>query len=237
MGGPQGPMQPPMMQPPMRPARKGVSRAVPVVVSAGLAVGVFCGLLFGLGTGEPADAKPTDTTSDGSGSATVTMGETTAGSAVVAPVVAIAGSAIAPVAAAGSGSAAVAMGSGSAAPAAGSGAGSAAVAAVAGKPIHVSLDIDPESAAISASMSVDGTALAGPTADVPAGTKQVHVKVVAPGFHTFDENFDIVSVNGAATVKVKLRKREATPPSTGGTPSNGGSHAPKNKPKPGMIDI
>jgi hypothetical protein len=230
-----------MMQSPMRPARKGVSRAVPVVVSAGLAVGVFCGLLFGLGTGEPADAKPADSSSEGSGSATVTMGETTAGSAVVAPVVATAGSATAPVTAAGSGSAAVAMGSGSAAPAAGSGSAVAAAAgsaaALAAKPIHVSLDIDPASAAISAAMSVDGTALAGPSADVPAGTKQVRVKVIAPGFHTFDENFDIVAVNGAATVKVKLRKREATPPSTG-TPSNGGSHSTKpNKPKPGMIDI
>jgi len=239
----QGPMMggmPPI--PPTRGPRRGTSRAVPVVVSAGLAVGVFCGLLFGLGTGDKADAKPStgnnlkhDADGVDPNAAPAGLGASTV-APTTGPAKPAAGSG------GGIGSAVVAMagtGSGSA----GSAAGSAAA-----KTMKITIDIDPDTVAGSATIKIDGKAITGKTAEVPADTKQIHVQINADGYHSYDANIDVSGTSGDEhDVKVKLLKRAtgAAPSSPGfGGASTGGNHVPTAPPKPpkkptnnGIIDI
>ena len=229
--------------PPTRGPRRGTSRAVPVVVSAGLAVGVFCGLLFGLGTGDKADAKPSTGTNvkheaDGSsgvdpGAAPAGLGATTVSPTAPVKVGSAAGSG------GGIGSAVVAM--------AGTGSGSAAGSA-APKTMKITIDIDPDAAATTAAIKIDGKAITGKTADVAPDTKQVHVQVTADGYHSVDMNVEVAgAVGDEHDVKIKMLKRatSSAPSSPGfGGASTGGNHVPTAPPKPpkpkpnnGIIDI
>ena len=218
-----------MMQPPPRPPRQGTSKAVPVVVSAGLAVGVFCGLLFGLGTGDKASAEPPKTV-------------TAVHKPDDAPVPVATKPTPPPppppkVVAAGSGSAGSGGGIGSATVAL---AGSAATPAA--KAMKLTLTIEPDAAAQVAVISIDGKQITGMSTDVPLATKQIHVLVIATGFHSIDQKVDLKD-GDEATVALKMVKRAAGGPSPGfGGPSTGGNHVPTTPPKPkkpssGIIDI
>ena len=58
---------------------------------------------------------------------------------------------------------------------AGTGSGSAAGRRV--KTMKITVDIDPDVAATTAAIKIDGKAITGKTTDIPAETKQVHVQI------------------------------------------------------------
>jgi hypothetical protein len=236
MGGPQQMMMPP------RPVRRGTSRAVPIVVSAGLAMGVFCGLLFGLGTGEvkaAADpAKGNNVGKHGDDTAPAAQGGAAPaglGGTAALPVGAT------PAAAGGSPTKnpnAIASG---AKPAA---AGTAPTVA-APKSIKLTFKVEPEAAASSAKIVVDGKEITGTEIEVPIDHKSVKIAVTANGFHSYDKKLDIVP-DGDMTMTVEMIKRGGggAPASPGfGGASTGGNHVPTAPPKPkkpannGIIDI
>jgi hypothetical protein len=245
MGGMGGIGNMPPMQPP-RPPHRGTSRAVPVVVSAGLAVGVFCGLLFGLGTGDKADAKGSTT---GNNLKHETPGQVDPNALPVGTGATIGKQGVDKIAngsAAGSGSAGGGIGSAMVAMA-GTGSGSAAGSA-APKTMKLTIDVDPDVAATTAVIKIDGKAITGKSTDVPPDTKQVHVQITADGYHSIDENVDVAGTSGDEhDVKIKMIKRAASSgtssPGFGGA-SSGGNHVPTAPPKPpkkpantGIIDI
>jgi hypothetical protein len=237
--GPMGGMGPgmggPPMQRPPRPARRGTSRAVPVVVSAGLAVGVFCGLLFGLGTG--ADAKPasgsnTNKHQDDDSTVTPVYANTPATTK-------LANSGSGSGSGGGIGSATIAMAGGS---------GSGSAMAVAPKLMKVTIKIDPDAAGSAATITIDGKAITGTSADVAPDTKQIHVQVTATGYHSYDAKVDVAGQAGDEhTINVALTKRSTSSSGTSspgfGGASTGGNHVPtappkpKTKPNTGIIDI
>jgi hypothetical protein len=212
MGGP--PMGGPPMGGPPRPAavRRGTSKAVPIVVSAGLAVGVFCGLLFGVGKKSEAVAAGPATTEkkdDKDKAAPAGLGA----SDPVKPTP----------------------------PAAGSAAGSAVVAAGSAAPtvpptppvtvpktIKLTVTVKPDGAAKDAKLMIDGQAVEGMIAELPADKKSVKIEIKSSGYRSVDKKVDLAGgdtaiefemakrTGGTGTPAVRPPKRPDRPPSGGG---------------------
>jgi len=196
MGGPMG-MGPMGMHPPMR---QGTSHIVPVVVAAGLAVGVFCGLLFGLGT-----RRDTGAPSRG-GTGAKQSEESQIQTAQVSMGTKIPDTSRPP-----TGSAAQAAQAGSAAGSAGSNAGSAAAGAGSAaepRPGKLTIEIEPESAAKAARVTVDGLQVTSTTVDIPfePGVTKKSVKIVVrvPGYKDMEKAIEVES-EAASSISFDLK--------------------------------
>jgi hypothetical protein len=198
-------------------------------MSAGLAVGVFCGLLFGVGKESEAvaaspstgtnvkkdpEAKPEPKAEPATGAAAATTPTTpTTPTAETPPATTPTPAPTVPA----QGSAAV-----------------AAAPAAAAKTFKLTVTIKPEAAAKDAKLWIDGAAVDGMIAEVPADKKSVKVEVKASGYRSVDKKIDLAG--GDTSVELEMAKRPA-----GGGPAP--VRPPKRPDKPpsnsggGLIDI
>lgn len=224
MGGPHG-MRPSHQA--MPPVRRGTPKAVPVIVSAGLAVGVFCGLLFGLGTGEPAEAKAESTKEKKFVGTKIDVDESTATAGQVGPTppksvtdgTLQTGKMKEPKGSAATGSA------GSAGSATTGGGGSAATVALPTiKMAKLFIAIKPDTVK-DAKITVDGADVKDNTFDVALGDKdkkEVTIVIKATGFKDLEQKLE---VEGETKVEYQLVKAHSS--------SSGGVNAPKRPDPPG----